>query len=342
MKPIAVAILNWNGQKLLERFLPEVLAHSRDLATVYVVDNASTDNSVAWVKNHFTEVKIIRLEDNFGYAGGYNKAIPSIDEKLIVLLNSDVQTTENWLSPIKNLFDAKSNLGACQPKILDLKNPDYFEYAGAAGGFIDWLCYPFCRGRIFYNLEKDNQQYNQTGPVFWATGAAMVVRKSHFLATGGLDENFFAHMEEIDLCWRMHRNNYEVYYCAESTVFHLGGATLHETSPRKTFLNFRNNMMMMAKNLPAREFYGKLMLRLILDGIAAAKFLLEGKAAHSWQVFLAHLAFYKQLPKILRERRFADNTPPMKTIPGAFRGTIIWHYFIKKQRTFSELPKKFF
>jgi len=341
MKPIAVAILNWNGIELLKRFLPLVIEHSQALATIYVVDNASSDTSVAWVSENHADVKTIVLAENYGYAGGYNKAIPGIEEEIIVLLNSDIETTPNWLLPIKDLFDKNSALAACQPKIRDLKNREYFEYAGAAGGFMDWLCYPFCRGRIFYEIEKDNGQYNDSRPIFWATGAALVVRKKHYLEAGGLDESLFAHMEEIDLCWRMHRKNFEVYYCAESTVFHLGGATLHESSPRKTYLNFRNNMIIMAKNLPKREFLGKLFFRLVLDGVAAVKFLAEGQAAHTWQVFLAHIAFYKQLPKILRERSVAENTPKMKSIPGAFRGTTIWHYFIKKQRKFSELPDWF-
>ena len=342
MKPFAVAILNWNGIDLLKRFLPLVVNHSQDLATVYVVDNASRDDSVLWVEENHPEVNIIRHDGNFGYAGGYNKAMGFIKEEFVVLLNSDIETTPNWLEPLYKLFSKIPELAACQPKIRDLKNKEYFEYAGAAGGFMDWLCYPFCRGRIFYALEKDEGQYNQTSDVFWATGAALVVRKSHYFDAGGLDESLFAHMEEIDLCWRMHRNGKRVMYCAESTVYHLGGATLHESSPRKTYLNFRNNMIIMAKNLPKREFLGKLILRLVLDGVAAIKFLFQGQAAHTWQVARAHFGFYARFPRIPRGRKVSPNTPPMKTIPGAFKGTTIWHYFITKQRKFSELPKTYF
>ncbi len=338
MKPIAVAILNWNGIDLLKRFLPLVIEHSSALASIYVVDNGSTDDSVNWVKSTYPEVKNIVLSANFGYAGGYNKAIPSIAEELIVLLNSDIETTENWLEPIKNLFETKPNLAACQPKIRDLKSRDYFEYAGAAGGFIDALCYPFCRGRIFYEIEEDTHQYDDSRPVFWATGASLIVRKTHYLAVGGLDESLFAHMEEIDLCWRMHRQNFEVFYCAQSTVFHMGGATLHETSPRKTFLNFRNNMIIMAKNLPLGEFLVTLFLRLILDGVAGLKFITDGKSAHTWQIVKAHFAFYAQLSKILKERKTSGKKPQLATLPGTFKGSILWHYFGKKKRKFYELP----
>ena len=342
MKPFAVAILNWNGVELLQRFLPTVVKHSKSLATVYVIDNASSDASVEWTKANHPEVKIIQNDGNYGYAGGYNKAMDQIDEELVVLLNSDIETTGGWLEPIHKLFQDHAELAACQPKIRDLKNKANFEYAGAAGGFMDWLCYPFCRGRIFYELEEDHDQYNTTSDIFWATGASLVVRKSHYYEAGGLDESLFAHMEEIDLCWRMHRNGKRVMYCAESAVYHLGGATLNESSPRKTFLNFRNNMIIMAKNLPKREFLGKIFIRLVLDGVAAIKFLLEGQASHTWQVARAHFAFYTRFPRILRERRVAVNTPPMKTIPGAFKGTTIWHYFLKKQRKFSELPAHLF
>jgi GT2 family glycosyltransferase len=196
MKPFAVAILNWNGRKLLEAYLPKVVEHSSDLAHIYVVDNASSDDSLLWVRNHYPEVKIITHKENLGYAGGYNQAMPQIKEEFVVLLNSDIETTPNWLEPVYALFQKDASLAACQPKIKDLKQPDHFEYAGAAGGFMDWLCYPFCRGRIFYELEEDNGQYDKSGPIFWATGASLIVRKSHYLKAGGLDERLFAHMEK--------------------------------------------------------------------------------------------------------------------------------------------------
>ena len=340
MKKIAVAILNWNGRKLLERFLPLVLKHSGELATIYVIDNASTDDSVRWLSNHYPTVKQIQNKANSGYAGGYNQAIPFIDEEIIVLLNSDIETTPGWLEPIAQLFSENQDLAACQPKIKDLKNRNYFEYAGAAGGFIDWLCYPFCRGRIFYELEEDNGQYDESGEVFWATGASLVVRKQHYNQVGGLDESLFAHMEEIDLCWRFHRAGFKVMYCAESTVYHLGGATLHETSPHKTYLNFRNNLIIMAKNLPNRSLWGKLFIRMVLDGIAGIKFLVGGQGQHTWQVVRAHFAFYGRLPKILAGRKNSGPKPRLKKFPGTFRGTTIWQYFINGHRKFSSLPQK--
>jgi GT2 family glycosyltransferase len=342
MKPFAVAILNWNGSGLLQAYLPKVIAHSKALARIYVIDNASSDDSTLWVRNHYPEVKIIQHKENLGYAGGYNRAMPHITEAFVVLLNSDIETTPNWLAPIHQRFEENAALAACQPKIKDLKNPEYFEYAGAAGGFMDWLCYPFCRGRIFYELEKDTGQYNASSQVFWATGASLVVRKAHYLEAGGLDESLFAHMEEIDLCWRMQRHGFQVMYCAESTVFHLGGATLHETSPHKTYLNFRNNMIIMAKNLPGRSLFGKIAIRLVLDGIAALKFLFEGKGAHTWQVIRAHIDFYGRLPKLLKNRRYGPPKPRLKHLPGAFKGTTIWYYFARKQRTFRELPSRLF
>lgn len=342
MNKIAVAILNWNGRHLLERYLPKVVQHSKHLATIYVIDNASSDDSVAWLNANHPNVALIKLPKNVGYAGGYNQAMPYINEDLVALLNSDIETTEGWVEPILNLFTEIPDLAACQPKIRDLKRPEYFEYAGAAGGFMDWLCYPFCRGRIFYAVEKDFGQYDQSGDVFWASGAALIVRKRFYYEAGGLDETLFAHMEEIDLCWRMHRKGHRVMYCAESKVFHLGGATLHETSPRKTFLNFRNNLVIMSKNLPKREFFGKLFMRMILDGVAAIQFLLQGKGAHTWQVLRAHFAFYGMLPHIISQRKMLPGAPATKTLPGTFRSTTIWHYFIKKERTFSSLPKKYF
>ena len=341
MKPIAVAILNWNGRKLLEQFLPYVIEHSSKLATIYVIDNASSDDSVSWLNKKYPDVTCIQNKTNAGYAGGYNQAMPHINEDVVVLLNSDIETTAGWLEPIKALFDANENLAACQPKIRDLKNRDFFEYAGAAGGFMDWLCYPFCRGRIFYELEKDNGQYDESGEVFWATGAALVIRKSHYYDIGGLDESLFAHMEEIDLCWRFHRAGLRVMYCAESTVFHLGGATLHETSPHKTYLNFRNNLIIMAKNLPNRSFWGKLLIRLVLDGIAGLKFLFGGQAAHTWQVLRAHFNFYGRLPKIYAARFNSGQKPRLKHLPGTFKGTTIWQYFVKGKRKFSDLPNWF-
>ncbi len=341
MKPFAVAILNWNGKDLLAQFLPDVIAHSKELATIYVIDNHSTDDSVAFVQEDYPDVKIIELAENYGYAGGYNKAMHQLDEELVVLLNSDIKTTKNWLAPIHQLFKDNEHLAACQPKIKDLKKPTYFEYAGAAGGFIDWLGYPFCRGRIFYEQEEDLGQYNDSREIFWATGAALVVRKNHYFNAGGLDESLFAHMEEIDLCWRMQLLDYNIMYCSTSTVYHLGGATLTVQNPKKTYLNFRNNMIIMAKNLPMIEFFAKVLIRLTLDGIAGIKFLADGQPKHTWQIVRAHFAFYSRLPKILANRKNQPKQKRLKTLHGVFKGTTIWQYFAKNNKKFSELPEKF-
>lgn len=342
MKPFAVAILNWNGRQLLEQFLPSVVAHSSHLAKVYVIDNASKDASVSFVKTHYPEVKIIELDKNFGYSGGYNKGLNHVEEDIVVLLNSDIETTPGWLDALQQVFISNRKIAACQPKIIDYKNRNRFEYAGAAGGFMDWLCYPFCRGRILYEIENDNGQYNDTIPVFWATGAALAVKRKVFKEVGGLDEMLFAHMEEIDLCWRMKKAGYEVYSCGQSTVYHLGGATLKVQSPQKTFLNFRNNLIIMSKNLPKRELFPKLAVRLVLDGVAGVKFLVEGKGAHSWAIVRAHFNFYAKMPQIFKHRPPSGVLKRLKDYRGTFRGTLITQYFLKNNRKFSELPKRLF
>ncbi len=337
-KKIAVAILNWNGQELLRRFLPSVIPHSRDLAEIYVIDNASQDDSVAILQTEFPTVKIIRLDENHGYAGGYNLGIQKIKEELIVLLNSDVETTENWLQPLFQHFIKNEKLGALQPKILDLKAPEKFEYAGAAGGFIDRLGYPFCRGRLFFELENDRGQYEKYRDVFWASGACLMVRKSAYLAAGGLNQILFAHFEEIDLCWRMHLGGWQVGCEPTATVFHLGGATLSDQSPRKTFLNFRNGLIIMFLNLPDGEALGKILLRMVLDGVAAVKFLFEKKPRHSWAVFRAHSAFYAKFAQLARLKASQNFEPqPLQDLPGVYRRWVVWDFFKKGKKKFSEL-----
>ena len=290
-KKIAVVILNWNGQKLLEQFLPSVILYSNE-AVVYVADNASTDDSISFVKNKFPTVKIIENKDNYGYAKGYNEALKFVEEEIYALINSDIEVTENWLQPIIETFDNEVNTVIIQPKILDFKNKSYFEYAGAAGGFIDKYGYPFCRGRIFDTIEKDNGQYNDSCEIFWASGACFFIRKDIFNTLNGFDDHFFAHQEEIDLCWRAFNKNYIVKYNSKSVVYHVGGATLTLGNPKKTFLNFRNSLLMLVKNLPKNKILMVLLVRMLLDGLAGIQFITKGKFAHFLVILKAHYSFY--------------------------------------------------
>lgn len=327
---IAVVILNWNGVKLLEQFLPSVIKYSPE-AIIYVADNASTDNSVDYVKEHFPEVKIIQNTGNFGFAKGYNEALQFVEEDIYALVNSDIEVTENWLEPITTLFESEPETAIIQPKILDFKNKEYFEYAGAGGGFIDKYAFPFCRGRIFETLEKDNGQYNDTTSIFWASGACFFIRKEVYRNLNGFDPDFFAHQEEIDLCWRATNNNHVVKYCGQSTVYHVGGATLDAGNPRKTFLNFRNSLWMMLKNLPSGKLFPVLFIRLAFDGIAGVRFLLQGKPKHLFAVLQSHFYFYLYLPKFLKKRQLLQKENYYKI------NSIVYRYFIKNGRVFADL-----
>lgn len=298
---LAIAILNWNGKSWLEKFLPTVLAHSPQ-AKLYVIDNASTDNSVAYLQSNFPEVEIVQNKENFGFAGGYNQGLKSIEAEFYCLLNSDVEVTENWLLPILNLFDKDQNIAAIQPKILDFNQREYFEFAGAGGGLIDNLGYPYCRGRVFDKLEKDEGQYDDVAEIFWASGCCLFIRSKDFWKQGGFDARFFAHQEEIDLCWRLKNTGKKIYYCGQSIIYHVGGGTLKKQNPRKTFLNFRNNLSMLTKNLPIEKLY-LVFLRLCLDGIAGIYFLFKNSPAHTWAIVRAHFAFYGQLPTTLKLRK---------------------------------------
>ncbi|MGB0178078.1 MAG: glycosyltransferase family 2 protein, partial [Owenweeksia sp.] len=315
LKKTAVAILNWNGASLLQRFLPSVLKHTAEVAEIYVIDNASSDESLDLLEKEFPTVKVIRNDGNYGYAGGYNKGLKSITEEYVVLLNSDVEVTENWLQPLIKRMNDNPDLGALQPKIRDLKQPDHFEYAGAAGGWIDTLGYPFCRGRIFYEYEKDTKQYDDYQEVFWASGACLAVRQKAFSRAGGLDESLFAHMEEIDLCWRMHLCGFKVACEPASVVYHLGGATLNKISPQKTYLNFRNSLIILYLNLPSWEGFTRIIQRLLLDGVAGIKFITEGKPRHCWAVIRAHIAFYSRFNSMAR-RRVNRPAQSIHTLPG--------------------------
>lgn len=326
---LAIVILNYNGEKYLQEFLPSILRNSQG-HRIIVADNASTDGSVKMLQEIFPTVEVLQLKENYGFAGGYNKALKVIQAKYYLLLNSDVEVIPGWLEPMLALLEGSPEIAACQPKIRSYHQPEYFEYAGAAGGFVDVLGYPFCRGRLFDTLERDEGQYNQAIPVFWATGACMLIRSKVFWEAGGFDPHFFAHMEEIDLCWRIHRSGYKVYVCPESLVYHVGGGTLAKSNPRKSFLNFRNNLWMLYKNSAAPELIWKLPVRLGLDLLAAAQYLVKGQTKIAASVIKAQYEFLTHLPP--RKRNFNQN----KKIP-FYKGSIILDYFIRKKKKFSQL-----
>jgi len=328
---VAIVILNWNGKKILEEFLPSVVEFSEE-ATIYVADNASTDKSIPYLKEKFNKVTIIQNKTNGGYAKGYNDALKNVTEDLLVLLNNDVEVTQNWLQPIINEFKRDDSLIAAQPKILDFNNKRYFEYAGAGGGFIDQLGYPYCRGRIFNTIEKDKGQYNDINKIFWASGACFIVRSNEFRELNGFDENFFAHQEEIDLCWRIQQNGGIIKYIGNSTVYHVGGATLSNINPIKTFYNFRNSLLMLVKNIKSSKVWIILFIRLLMDGIAGLHFLIQGKWKHTLAIIKAHFSFYSLLPRYINKEYKIR-----KEIKYYHIKSIVWNYFIRKNRIFKEL-----
>jgi len=330
---IAVVILNWNGEALLERFLPSVMEHSKG-ADIYVVDNASTDGSVNFLKQHYPTIGVVQNDVNGGFAKGYNDGLKQIDADLFCLLNSDVEVTKNWLGPIIKAFQDIPEAAIIQPKILDLKQKDHFEYAGAAGGFIDMLGYPFCRGRIFQSIEKDEGQYDDTKEVFWATGACMFITSEVFQSLKGFDEDYFAHQEEIDLCWRAKNAGHKVFYVGHSHVYHLGGSTLSNMNPKKTFLNFRNSLFSITKNLPRKKAWPIVLLRLLLDGIAAARFIFQLKFDHCFAILKAHLSFYANFSKMYKKREKANFL--LKYYPVT---SIVWSYFVHHIKNFNILVK---
>ncbi|NVK29101.1 MAG: glycosyltransferase family 2 protein [Flavobacteriia bacterium] len=337
MKPIAVAILNWNGKSLLEQFLAKVINDSPE-ADVIVIDNASTDDSVEWLRQNHPETEVIQNTTNSGYAGGYNEGLRGVDHEFVVLLNSDVETTSGWLSPILERFRSDENIAAIQPKIRAFNNRDYFEYAGACGGFMDSLGYPFCRGRIFGHLEKDEGQYDEAMPVFWSTGACLAVRNSAYKAAGGLDPMFFAHMEEIDLCWRFQRSGFTCWVEPASTVYHVGGGTLDSLNARKTYLNFRNNLVLLTKNLPKHKILPIILSRLVLDGLAGIQFILQGKVKHTTAIVKGHFHFYGMFNKIMRERTGEFPWP----LTGVYQRSIVRQVFLGGLKNFSQLAKSSF
>jgi GT2 family glycosyltransferase len=337
-KKAAVVILNWNTCNMLKEFLPKVVKNSKHKdITIVVADNGSTDGSAELVKDQFPEVRLICLNENYGFAGGYNRALKQIKEPYTVLLNSDVVPAPNWLHPLIERMESLKDIAACVPKIKALENNKMFEYAGAAGGFIDKWGYPFCRGRIFNSLEEDHGQYNDSGEIFWGSGAALMVRTKSFNESGGLDEHFFAHMEEIDWCWRMKNQGMRIWYCSQSEIYHKGGGTLNAMSPHKTYLNFRNNLFMLYRNLPLNSLNKTIFIRLILDGITAARFLSSGKWSHLMAVFKAHRDFFKRKPFLKKERAGLQKKSISKNHKEIYPHSIVLDFFVKKKRRFSDL-----
>ena len=339
MEKTAIVILNWNGVKMLTRFLPNVLDYSRDEATVYVADNASTDNSLEVLKTHFPEVRIIRLDKNWGFAEGYNRALEQIEAEYYVLLNSDVEVSHHWLTPLTEFMDNHKDVAACQPKLLSESDRDSVEYAGACGGFIDRYGYPFCRGRMFDTVERDNGQYDYAEEVLWATGACMMIRAADFKQAGGFDARFFAHCEEIDLCWRLHLAGKKIYCIPDSFVYHIGGGTLPKNNPMKTYLNFRNNLTMLYKNLPDSELHHVMRVRAILDYVAALQALMAGRTGDFKAIIKGRKAFKKWLPEYREARKEIQSSKAVDTITGIYRHSILWQYYAKGHKKFSDLEK---
>ncbi len=335
---IAIVILNWNGQKLLAEFLPSVIRNSvSDDTGVFVADNCSSDNSVAFLKENFPEVGVIQLEENYGFAEGYNRALSHIDARYFVLLNSDVEVTPEWLTPCIEMLEADEKLAAVQPKILSFEKPHLFEYAGAAGGFIDLFGYPFCRGRILNRMEPDLGQYDTLLSIFWASGSSIFIKADAFKTAGGFDGDFWAHMEEIDLCWRLKNRGWQIACQPESVVFHLGGGTLSYDSPQKVYLNFRNNLFMLFKNLSRNRFHRIFIARMVLDGVAAFKFLFGFHFNSFLAVVRAHASFYRNLGKLMKKRKEQLKYAEVDNHPEIYGKSIMWKFFIQKKRKFSEL-----
>ncbi len=336
----SVVILNWNGLEFLKKFLGKVVQYSAGEDTaIYIADNGSTDSSCEWVEKNFPEVGVLRLGRNYGFAGGYNKALGLIYSDYYMVLNSDIEVTEGWLEPLVRHLDGHSDVASCQPAVLSYHKRNFFEHAGAAGGFIDKYGYPFCRGRVFSYAEPNEGQYNNPRDIFWSTGACMLVRAEAFRDCGGLDDTFFAHMEEIDLCWRFHDSGYRVSYVPGSVVYHVGGGALNYSSPRKTYLNFRNSLFMLYRNLPEKDLNRIIFIRKVLDGAAAAMFLFRGQFMHSFAVLRAHIDYYRKKPQIKAKRR------RNKTITADLSGiilnkSVVFEFYIRRKRTFNAIVKE--
>ncbi|MCC9137778.1 glycosyltransferase family 2 protein [Pontibacter silvestris] len=327
----AIVILNWNGLHFLEQFLPSVVTNSSG-CEVIVADNASTDGSIAYLQANFPQVRIIQHISNLGFCEGYNMALAQVQAKYYVLLNSDVHVPANWTIPILELMESDESIAVCQPKILDQKHPGLFEYAGAGGGFLDALGYPYCRGRLFESIEEDLGQYNDVQEIFWATGACMFVRATAYHALGGLEPAFFAHMEEIDFCWRAKNAGYKVMYNGHSQVYHVGGGTLHKSNPRKTYLNFRNGLALLYKNLPAHELISTVLIRVLLDWVAALRMVVAGQTKDAQAVLEAHADLLRNNGYWRKRRKEQKQKGKFPDLRGVFKGSIVWEYFVKQKR----------
>ncbi|NLA63302.1 MAG: glycosyltransferase family 2 protein [Bacteroidales bacterium] len=338
MKKTSVVILNWNGAKLLKQFLPTVLMHTQtEDCEVVVADNNSSDNSVEVLRQQFPNVKLILLDKNYGFAEGYNKALQQVDSEYVVLLNSDVETSPHWLNPMIEHLEHNKHTAAVQPKILSFANKSMFEYAGAAGGFIDRYGYPFCRGRILHKLEEDRGQYDNSIDIFWATGACLCMRRADYIEAGGLDGDFFAHMEEIDLCWRLLARGKRVVCLPQSNVYHVGGASLDSESPRKVHLNFRNNLLMIYKNATQAKLIEVLLVRLILDTAAAAHFLVQGKWKHAKAVGNAYTDFIKMRPAFKPKRKYNLDKTIQTNIPQLYKGSMLFDFYFRGKRRYADI-----
>lgn len=332
---VAIVILNWNGKHYLQQFLPSVLSTQYSNYKVIVADNCSSDDSVAYLKSHYPTIGLIQLKKNFGFAKGYNEALKEVEADYYLLLNSDVEVAPDWLMPMVQLLEEDIDYAACQPKILSYKNKHLFEYAGAAGGWLDAYGYPFARGRVFDICEEDTGQYNEPAEIFWASGAALLIRSKTFHQLKGFDEYFFAHQEEIDLCWRIQLSGYKIFCCPQSVVYHVGGGTLPRGNSRKTFLNFRNNQIMLAKNLPRREKWWKIPFRMALDQISAVKGLLSGDGGYFLAIVSAHIAFLDWL--FFTKKKSTIKRKKLVHLKGLYKGNIAWQHFVKKKTRFSQI-----
>ncbi len=335
---VAVVILNYNGKHFLTRFLPSVVSFSKG-HQVIVADNGSDDGSAELIENNFPDVKLIRINGNKGYTGGYNEALKQVAADTYVLVNTDIEVTEGWIHPIIELMSRDNSIAACQPKLLSYDNKNKFEYAGAAGGYIDFLGFPFCRGRLFQNMEEDAGQYNDIKQIFWASGACLFIKSDVFHQLGGFDEDFFAHMEEIDLCWRIQNAGYKIYYNGSSTVYHVGGGTLSASNPKKTYFNFRNGLSMFVKNEDQGKLWWKLPLRASFDSIAFFKFLFQDSIADAMAVFKAHFHFWFDLKKTIGKRKFAKSNwlVPRQKNDQIYQKSIVINYFLNRKKKFTDL-----
>lgn len=336
---VAIVILNWNGKFFLEKYLPSVYNSAYPNIEFYIGDNASEDDSVEFVKSNYPNIHIIQNDRNYGFAGGYNKVLRQIDADYYVLLNSDVEVTYKWIEPIIKYLEEDPTRVAAQPKILDFHNKNLFEYAGAAGGYIDKYGYPFCRGRIMAEVERDSGQYDNNGEVFWASGAALFIKSWAWKEVGGFDDDFFAHMEEIDLCWRLKQKGYEIGFVGESTVYHVGGGTLHASNPKKTYLNFRNSLIMLQKNLPLSSALWIIGLRFWMDFFALLNFVFHKRFRDAWAISRAHQYFFVNFFKNAKKRK---DIPQKKGLFGVYSKWIVWEYYVNKIHKFNQLPNKNF